>query len=296
MFSPSLRERPFAWRAVAVGIVVAAIAAGCAASSVSGDAGDRNLDPGSFGPPPYALPDAADGGDGAASGQRGNLLCNADTTECYPDGTRADTCNEDPRPTDSTEDAGVPPPPPPATKSCHVLATGTTCLTAGAGKANATCTKATDCAQGFECVVSGTQGRCRHYCCDGRTSCDMKAEFCDIQLTKDGKEPSVPVPVCMPVRQCELLGSPKCLPDEDCSIVDENEGTTSCVAVGPALAGEDCSRTHCGRGLACLGQSGQRKCYQLCKKSDPHACAPTEKCVGSAPLFQDSNIGTCSDR
>ncbi|WP_394843682.1 hypothetical protein LZC95_42365 [Pendulispora brunnea] len=295
MSSPSPREKRFALCA-ALAAVVAAVAVGCAATGSVSDMGGNGSDPGSFGPPPYALPDSADGGDGAAAVQRGNALCHAEAFACYPDGTRSDTCNDDAGPSDSTEDAGVPPPPQDKL-ACRVRSGGTTCLPAGKGEANQACTKAADCAAGFECVASGTQGFCRHYCCDGRTSCTDKNAFCDIQMTKDAKE-SVAVPVCMPVRQCDLLEvNRQCsLLDEDCSIVDENEGTTSCVTVGPARVGEDCSSTHCGRGLACLGQSGQRKCYQLCKKNDPSACAPNERCVGSAPLFQDSNIGTCSSR
>jgi len=292
MLLPSARAKRFPWRATIAAVVVAAIAVGC--SQTDGDAGNKgdSSDPGSFGPPPYQLPDGTDSSDGSASIRLGNVLCKAEAFKCYPDGTKTDYCKETSGSSDAGSDGGLQAN---DVRGCHVSTDGTTCLAAGAGKTNALCTTATDCAANFECVTSGAQGRCRHYCCDGITSCG-NGEFCDIQATKDTK--NLNVPVCMPVRECDLLALNigRCNPDEDCTIVDENDGTTGCVTVGPAGVGEDCAEKHCGRGLACLGQSGQRKCYKLCKKDDANACDENEKCVGTAPLFQNSNIGTCSGR
>jgi hypothetical protein len=74
--------------------------------------------------------------------------------------------------------------------------------------------------------------------------------------------------------------------------VREN-GETSCVAVGPAKAGDLCDEDHCGRDLVCLGTPGERRCYQLCHTAAAAECSSSQACKGGLPLFPDSAIGIC---
>lgn len=281
-----------------------ALTAGCSISTLSSGA-----DPSGGGDGTYAGPDETDGGyesDGSgggtgvnsdASATRGNALCNAsaDGTSCYPDEVpSAAVCGAKPAPAldggATEDDAGLGPA---STSACHVRADadgGTAspaCLPAGTGHDGDECLTPTDCAAGFECV--GSPGRCRAYCCSGTCSGDA---FCDIQPVADVG--AVRVPVCEPVRSCKLLSMTGCAQGETCAIVNDDDGTTSCVAIGTAQVGQNCEQTHCAANLTCLGQPGSRKCYKLCSKSNSaYDCPSDEECKGSAPLFKDSSVGVC---
>ncbi len=89
-------------------------------------------------------------------------------------------------------------------------------------------------------------------------------------------------------------GDVMCGQGETCGIVNEDDGTTSCLSAGPADVGEDCDDTHCKKDLVCLGDIGSKKCFALCNKLHP-SCDATETCTGAAPLFQgdNSDIGVC---
>jgi hypothetical protein len=173
--------------------------------------------------------------------------------------------------------------------ACHVVVTSgartQACALAGTGRDGDSCQSGADCAPAFECV--GTLGQCRHYCCGGDTSCT--SGFCDIQSTRDT---NVAVPVCAPVSPCKLLTWNACATGQTCAIV-KDDGTTSCVAVGTAKAGDACDWVHCGAGLTCLGKSGARLCYTLCHLNEPGDCPGAMKCKGSAELFSDPDYGIC---
>ena len=167
-----------------------------------------------------------------------------------------------------------------------------TCGLAGTGGDGDSCETGGDCAPAFECV--GMPGRCRHYCCDGDKSCatSKSASFCDIGSTSAS---NITVPVCAPVSRCKLLTANACGADQTCAVVKE-DGTTSCVAVGPAQVGQDCNAVHCGAGLTCLGKPGARPCFKLCRVGYPEDCADGQKsttCTGSAQLFNDPEYGIC---
>jgi len=239
---------------------------------------------------------------GAAPETMGSPLCNASPTmtPCYPDDPDTATaalCHEAPDggawdPSGGNGDAQL---------GCHVEpAAGKpgfapACTPAGSAVGGMECYKPTDCAAGYECIASHT---CQHYCCSGDGSCSS-AEFCDIQSTA-GPQP-VTVPVCMPIRPsngCQLLKDGSCPDYETCAVV-RDDGSTSCVAVGSARAGNSCDSEHCGRDLVCLGAPGERNCYQLCHTSTSSAdsgsttCAMNQSCKGGLPLFVDPNVGVC---
>ncbi|HEX7666210.1 MAG TPA: hypothetical protein VF407_16900, partial [Polyangiaceae bacterium] len=272
--------------------------------TIGGDAGGINTGGGGGGA------DAAT----PATNKVGNALCNATvSTTCIPDGENdsASRCDvsyggaapggssggtgSDGLGPDGIEDGGVTGTPDAGVGSsfaCHVTladagAPTPECLPAGWGLNGASCKTSLDCASGFECVGNANApGICRQYCCVN--ACDDNS-FCDVQSEKANQV--VKVPVCEPVVHCGLLASPSdCGGDQTCGIVDDDDGTTSCVDIGPAKAGESCDDVHCGRNLTCLGAEGARKCVALCDKAKPN-CSASQTCVGSAPLIHDMGVG-----
>jgi hypothetical protein len=171
------------------------------------------------------------------------------------------------------------------------------CSANGASKEGERCSQSLDCDTGLDCVRNGgnVEGQCRKYCCSG--TCDSAAapmtgpgtSFCDIQLTKEG---GIKLPVCMPIRKCELLAKGACAKGETCGVVRDEDGTTGCVEEGPALVGQSCDEVHCGAGLTCLGRAGTRKCFRLCKDSVA-PCPGTERCLWTAPTFNVQGTGVC---
>ncbi len=239
---------------------------------------------------------------GTASVSTGSVLCfygygmDAGAHTCQPD-----TSSQCAAPATSSDDAGV------YTgwedageggallSACHVVANGQVCAVAGAGGDGAQCQSSADCAESFECV--GSPGQCRHYCCNGNAACDAASDqttgttFCDVQTTTDG---SLSVPICAPVRSCTPLligtGAGTCPDGETCAVV-KDDGTTSCVAIGPVGIGGDCDVLHCRAELTCLGTIGSRTCFELCEVDSP-ACS-TGTCESSAQLFTNANVGIC---
>jgi hypothetical protein len=167
------------------------------------------------------------------------------------------------------------------------------CSANGSGGEGERCSQSLDCNAGLDCVRNGgnVEGQCRKYCCSG--SCDSDAtymtSFCDIQLTK---EAGIKLPVCMPIRKCELLAAGACAKGETCGVVRDEDGTTGCVEEGPALVGQSCDEVHCGSGLTCLGRAGARKCFRLCKDGVA-ACPGNERCLWTAPTFNVQGTGVC---
>ena len=289
--------------------VAAALILGCGLSATT------SSDNSSFGGSDNASPPTGGGGtvafgapDGAADAGRasdisGSALCAHTSSDCFPDGPQNGfaqcVVSADGGPAsgggsgsggdaDGGEDGGAAAV---MTEACRVRldtsgAPKPVCMASGAGQDGAECNVSTDCAAGYECV--GSPGQCRHYCCDV-SACTTSQQFCDIQTVADVG--SLRVPVCMPVRPCKLLATDGCANSEQCEVVDD-QGTTSCVALGPLKEGDSCETNHCGENLTCLGVPGSRKCYKLCE-TQKNDCAAGESCKSSAPLFRDPAIGVC---
>jgi hypothetical protein len=289
--------------ALVAGVAAMAVhAGGCNLSLTPMVAADDNaptnglneVDSGSADGAADAQQDAAPDHDMAPSVE-GSPLCNASHSSgtCYPDDPSTSTAKQchlapDGGPYDLGANYAD------ASLACHVVDNGgpitTECTPAGYGTDGMQCTKGTDCAPGYECVGTGT---CQHYCCDdlcpGGPSVNGNDLFCDIQAMTQAT--STKVPVCMLVHPCQLLGT-DCGDTQTCSVV-RSDGTTSCVAVGTAKAGEDCERDHCGKNLVCLGTPGQRECFVLCHTQTAAECAQGQKCKTGLQLFKDPAIGYC---
>jgi hypothetical protein len=221
---------------------------------------------------------------------QGNPICHSSRlTGCYPD-TVVDACDMTDDADAAATDAGDGGPRYPG--GCHVVTTAsgvqTVCLPSKLqGMYASTCTQSADCSPGWECVAGGT---CRHYCCSGNSACSSN-QFCDVQPTE--ALPTTKVPVCVTESPCtlSLLGADACPSNQQCSVVRE-DGTTSCVAVGPQGDGESCELDHCAAGFVCLGAPGSRQCTPLCNPLVPH-CSSGRSCVGGLPLFPNPLIGAC---
>ncbi len=218
----------------------------------------------------------------------GSPLCNFSNAQS--------TCNPDLAPAMPQACMSSPTAPDASTFRCFVVGgigtklTTQQCAPSGVGKDGDACHSGDDCGAGFECVGAGV---CRHYCCDLH-ECDKmgKAAFCDVQTMTGGSTADTRVPVCMPVRSCKLLLPGYCDQGETCAPV-RGDGSTSCVAVGPAKVGQACDREHCDKDLACLGAPGARTCYQLCHTDAQSECPSSKKCKTSLAQFYDPTIGVC---
>jgi hypothetical protein len=241
-----------------------------------------------------------------ASGAHGSPLCKASADTCLPDddGTEKLMYSATSKSCQPPDAGGALPPSAPDASpgltgvagACRVNASGSPDCADGVnrqGTDGVACTKPSDCAAGYDCIVGDHGGTCRHYCCSGtcedRPSRNGGTTFCDIQRLLDNQ---LTVPVCMPIKKCRLLMPGDCGERETCGVVTET-GDTGCVANGDATAGQACDNDHCAAGLTCLGNPGDRRCYTLCK-TDGGQCASNQTCTTSG-LFQDPSYGVCKD-
>jgi hypothetical protein len=234
---------------------------------------------------------------------QGSPLCNAPLTgSCYPDDpTTAMACGLAPDGGAFNAAAGYDNAP----LACRVVATppdatgaaqAPACAPAGNAGDGSWCKSSSECQAGFDCVGSGT---CQHYCCSGNSECGPEQpvavadQFCDIQALTQAT--GVEIPVCMPIHPaggCQLLDADACPTTETCSVV-RDDGSTSCVAIGGAQAGQPCDKEHCAASLVCLGTPGTRSCYHLCETATATQCSGSQQCKGGLPLFPDPTIGIC---
>ncbi len=278
-------------------VVAAQLCAGC--SSSASPAGGLAAEPDGNGTPLSSSSTSVNGADGGSDAGEselpalalvvGNALCNANPlTGCYPD-TTYDACDlpTDGGAPDASADGGMHYP-----GSCHVVTEGTEVVTVCLpsklqGMYASTCTQSTDCAPGWECMSGGT---CRHYCCGGNSACSDN-QFCDVQPT--AMDPNTRVPVCLAEFPCTLLDPDSCLSGQQCSVVKE-DGTTSCVTLGPQGDGQSCEVEHCQAGFVCLGTMGNRACAPLCSTvAATNPCTGGRSCIGTLPLFKDATVGAC---
>lgn len=162
----------------------------------------------------------------------------------------------------------------------------------GAGTDGVSCSRSTDCAPGFDCVIGEKGNTCRRYCCSG--SCEQQPSqnagptFCDVQTLALSDRHKAPV--CIPLKSCKLFAQGDCGSNETCAVVTDS-GRTGCVSHGSAKVNSPCDEEHCEAGLNCLGSPGMRRCYKLCRL-DGSDCASDQTCMPSS-VFQDKAFGVC---
>lgn len=230
----------------------------------------------------------------------GSPLCGFVEKRCFPDDGDG---NLESRPAAATKCAGADAGAMEKTPGCRLTANDAgeplpECFTDGSEQSDpkgidgTSCNSGADCAPGFDCIAGEKGGFCRRYCCSG--SCTAHAAqsggptFCDVQRLYGTSQRA---PVCMPIKECELLTPNECSADETCAIVNE-DGDTACVAIGRAKAGEGCDAEHCAENLTCIGRPGNRQCYALCRTDEP-SCPDGEKCTTNT-LFQPG-YGFCKE-
>lgn len=282
---------------VLLGVLTAAPTCGGASDTEAlrgGGSGDLDApDPGA---PPQETNFADDAGPSKKAAYRGDPLCRVTADTCSPDddgyGRTAGT-KECAEPVDAGADAEPSNDP---TPGCRLALGGSgvtpVCAEATRGGGDGvSCSSGADCAPGFDCVDGDKGATCRRYCCmgtcEGHLSQNGGATFCDVQKLLDT---GAKAPVCMPLKPCTLLKAGECADTETCAVVTES-GATGCVPIGPAQVGDSCDVQHCAVGLTCLGQPGNRRCYQLCKVGGG-ACGLNRTCMTST-IFDDPAYGVC---
>jgi hypothetical protein len=237
-----------------------------------------------------------DSGAGDASKYIGNKLCGATVFTCFPDEEVPKLCGGPSKDGGAMADGGMTM----SGMACRVdpKGTGPLCEPIGPNmikNEGDSCTSASDCGPGFECV--GSPSRCRHYCCNADTCTayskqnNNKAYFCDIQPL--ALQSSQMVPVCQPVMPCNLQ-TQDCGQGQTCAIVESNGSlTTSCVAVGPGQVGEPCDEQHCGLNLQCIG-APMPTCHQLCDPQKPQ-CPMGTMCFNQWPVLSQQGVGVCKE-
>lgn len=232
---------------------------------------------------------------GVSTPRQGSSLCGAEYSSCMPDdvGSRlAMHCGPDDAGAPDAGDAAVSTGPVACRVDPRSSPASVACFASGERGDSEACTTGADCRPGFECV--GSPGRCRHYCCQSSTCVALSKEqskdyFCDIQPMVDGPKP--PVPVCQPVKPCQLLQADSCGPGFTCALVDSSRNLVSCVAVGAAKVGESCETEHCAAGLTCLGVNPPR-CRQICDVQKPQ-CPKGQTCKTGWQILYQQGAGIC---
>lgn len=190
--------------------------------------------------------------------------------------------------------------------SCQIADAGgdpeAACGPSGTTIINGVCNSSADCLPGLGCVLvtsaepntgggpmAPSTGICRPYCCGELEDC-AEGTFCAPQPMFDAAaalpDPALalPIPVCMPIASCQLLGG-DCDADETCSVVRAN-GATSCVEPGD---GTLCQPCECAPGFVC--NFGTGLCLQLCDTSKTDCPGTGALCQGGTN-FPDQ-VGVC---
>jgi hypothetical protein len=171
------------------------------------------------------------------------------------------------------------------------------CLPAGAGKVNAPCFSAGDCAPGLACVTENDAGRCLPYCCNESSTCTSGTYCAERPLRKaeaDTSNAEPPrVPVCVPADACSLEDPFPCPNGSDCRckgdtacMVVRDDGTTTCLKPGAGKQGDACP---CAWNHVCSSVTNQ--CIQICRTDPTKNECGTQKCQASSELPQ--NFGVC---
>jgi len=152
------------------------------------------------------------------------------------------------------------------------------------------CDSADNCAAGLGCAATANGAVCRSYCCGDVELCPANT-YCDIQSMAEDviNDPRLPIPVCVPATNCELLNDAMtCPPERTCTIV-RADGTTSCVAPGAGALNDPCP---CAAGYVCSKLNST--CKKLCHiGQDAKDCEGNGSCLEVGPGFP-AGFGTCS--
>ena len=255
----------------------------------------------------YVPPDSgvgtAEAGQGGAAGANGDAApgdaagsaMDGGTQTLPPPRTGFGDASATPPPNGSSPDAG---PGAPSPYGCYLGRHGDTavaeCRVAGSGTEHAPCVGSGDCASGFGCVLDGTAGECRRFCCEGNTTCDQSGDgtFCAERPLKDDSAPGGPgqmAPVCVPADNCNLAEAYPCaaanpddctcpVPGTACMVV--GNGLTSCVEPpGTGKAGDACP---CAWGHVCSQATGT--CLKICSLTTSDSGCGNGKCQASKQM------------
>lgn len=175
--------------------------------------------------------------------------------------------------------------------SCQIVPTengaSAQCLKPGSFQTGDPCTRASDCAPGLGCALTGSSvGSCRPYCCGAVEACPEDTYCAPAPMADDTMNAApLAIPVCIPATECTLLDDTSCTEGLTCTLVRE-DGTTSCVEPGAGLLDDPCP---CAAGYLCV--AAFKKCLALCHTGGSD-CPDGMFCQGGADSFPDG-IGVC---
>ena len=189
-----------------------------------------------------------------------------------------------------------------STQSCNVVDDGgdvvSACVGLGSSQEGDRCdlSASNECAQGLQCHA----GVCRTFCCINRSDADDTCptdQFCLAQF------PGVPIGVCIPADNCDLLDPVQsCLdlgydadPVTSCYTVGRDDARdTHCFTAGNLAQGESCTDINeCQPGFTCATPStgGPSVCLEMCSDTMASPCPGGFTCV-DVESFPDG-IGVC---
>jgi hypothetical protein len=182
------------------------------------------------------------------------------------------------------------------------------CDLAGDGDHQTACSSSISCKPGFSCVrvpnplFPEGQPMCLHSCCSASACGQVKDKtYCTALPLVEGATtgssglPSLLIPVCAPVKPCDVLKPTggACADDEVCRIVDDR-GTASCEkssGLTLSYSGEPCGTLRsCAPGYVCLQDSNT--CRKLCPLGDDASCGSDGTCLNGGLVFP-AGVGIC---
>jgi hypothetical protein len=156
-----------------------------------------------------------------------------------------------------------------------------------------------ECQPGYLCA---SDARCHHMCCGGDWSVCATDESCTGTLLISLSDAGAPLPagvgVCEAVNDCDVFDRGTCPTGKACYIIDSRGGVT-CLAVGMAELGEDCSATAlCKPSLTCVATANteEAKCRQLCRATPGRIepdCSSVPNTVCAHSVGDPPGVGEC---
>jgi hypothetical protein len=162
------------------------------------------------------------------------------------------------------------------------------CVAAGTIGDGMPCSMATDCQEGFACVVESgmTMGTCQHYCCPmaaGADSACPTGQSCATMFA------DTDVGFCSFPDDCDPIMQTGCASGQGCYL--GGGGTFRCATPLPdaGMTGHPCEVTNdCVPGYGCFGSPGM--CAELCTPGAGTECDAPAMCNG---ITGYTTVGVC---
>ncbi len=171
------------------------------------------------------------------------------------------------------------------------------CVPAGSRADGEPCRSHAECAAGLDCTAEGSEGMCRHYCCElNSTRGCPGGQACRVAIVDEGGAP-LGVNLCDACDVCDPLASSGCEGSDGCYVLPATQESSACLVCQPSTGdlpeGEACEHaSDCKPGLACVRRVGAAaSCRPFCNVAAPGSCPSCASLhVPGAP-----ELGACVD-